>query len=246
MAGVIQAVLAGSYAAASSLIVPTIVNVGDPLGGAGSPTYTFTTQLITGMVDDDVLFAEINTCNETPPGAPLGWTYLTPYGSGTAATAGSVGLHTAWYRLAGGVVPTSVSFGDSGDHTYIRVLHIRGARNNAAPIVALDGVANNTSDPFTFPTTSTTTPQNLVLYVASHGQDVASDFANAWNVPVVTAGTSLHTAVGTTLGLGGGLGTYSGRMAFAGSLGTPDLDAKNLTQPVDMVRAIYAVIPQGA
>lgn len=244
--GSAQAVMMGGYPTASVLVAPTLVDVGDSLGGAGAPTYTFVTQGLDALVENDVLFALINTGNETPPGAPSGWTYLTSYGSGTPAAIGAVGLHSAWYRVPASPA-TSVSFGDSGDHTFIRVYQVRGCRTNAAPVVNLGGISDNTSEPITIPTGTTTSANNLILYAISHGEDDAQGFITSWSIPNVTGGATTHTTgYGTTLGNGGGIASYTGVLAAAGGdMGSPTVDVTALTQPLEFARATYAFIPVG-
>lgn len=244
MAGVIQAALFASYQTIT-LTAPTLVAAASTLqGGTGGVTYNLTTGGLTGYQDNDVLFALINTGNETPPNTPTGYTYLTSYGIGTAAAIGSVALHAAWKRVSG--AEANPSFGDSGDHTFVKMFLVRGCRTSGDPVVNLNGSASNTSEPLSVAVASTTTAQNYVVYAVGHGEDTGANFVTSWTDSALTGGATLLTPNGSTLGNGGGLGAYAGVKTTAGNITAPTIDLQNLTQPLNLVTASYAFIPLGA
>ena len=244
MSAAIQNAILATYQRIT-IATPTLVAAASTGQGATGPlTYDLTAAGLTGYQDNDILFALIQTGNETPPNTPTGYTYLTSYGIGTAAAIGSVALHSAWKRVSG--TEANPSFGDSGDHTFVKMFLVRGCRTSGAPVVNLNGAASNTSEPLGVAVNNTTIDKNYVVYAVAHGQDVGGVFVTSWTDSALTGGTTIITANGTTLGNGGGIGAYAGEKTTAGSLGTPTIDLQNLTQPGNFVTASFAFIPLGA
>ena len=241
-AGIISAALFASTPS-QVLVAPTFIAAGSLQASTSSLAYSFATGGIdTSYQENDIVFALLQTSNETPGNTPAGWTYLTGYGSGTAGAAGSVGLHAAWARAG---TFTSPNFGDSGDHTMGRVIIVRGCRTSGDPVVVLAGAADSQSDPIPIPVANTTINQCLVLHVLAHGQDISSAFLTS----VTSAGLASVTEAfdsGTLQGNGGGIAMVYGVDTAAGSLGSPTADLISLSQPVVIARATYAFIPVGA
>lgn len=243
MSSIIAASLLGSYTSVP-LVAPTLVAAQSTgQAGTGSLTYNLTTAGLTGYQDNDVLFALIHTCNESPGATPSGYTYLTSYGIGTAGAVGSAAIHSAWKRVSG--TETDPGFGDSGDHTLVKMFLVRGCRTSGAPVVVINGNAANASEPISVASGSTTSDQNYIVYAVGHGQDIGTGFVTSWSDSALTGGGVLLTANGTTLGNGGGLGAYAGVKTTAGSLGSPTIDLQGLTQPQNMITVTYAFLPIG-
>lgn len=234
--------------AAAVLVAPTLVGWGSPQAAAGSLTYDLATgspsTVLSLAQDGDVLFGVFETANETPGSTPVGWTWLSVgAGVGTPGDAAATALHAAWARVSG--TPGNPSFGDAGDHTFGRVLLIRGCRTGAAPVVVLAAAADSRSEPVPWPSASTTIDQCLVVHAIAHGEDVGSDFTNGFSGADLAGGAEAF-GQGTSLGNGGGLAAYAGVQEAAGPLGAVTVGLQNVTQPLNLARATFAFIPEGA
>lgn len=232
---------ADATAAAMTIEPPSVITVGTLQSSPTGLTYNLSTGGITAT-ENDILFGIFETANETPPNTPTNWNWLPAHGVGTPGDVAATAEVAGWLRVPASP-PTTLAFGDSGDHTTARIFLIRGCKTTGTPVVELGGSAGSASDPFTVDGGTTTTDANLIIQTATHGEDNAADFIASMTNASLLAVTSL-CEVGTTQGNGGGIGAMSGIKAIAGVVGAATFDPNaGITMPQNIARAAYAFLP---
>jgi hypothetical protein len=201
------ALVPGTWAA------PTIAAVGALAEGTTQATFLTPAEALSG----DVECAFVVTANEAVT-VPDGWVLVGAQGVGTAGAASASRISTFVRRRAAGT-PTSTVFGTVTDHIVGRIHLVRGV-GDGDPVLAQVGdfVSVTSGVPFSFGAVTTTLPNALILYGLSRPNDAAGAFFSGVTNPNLTGLLELSDA-GTTLGLGGGLGSFGGVMPSAGDTG---------------------------
>jgi hypothetical protein len=146
-----------------------------------------------------------------------GWTALasSPQDAGGATTRLS-----AFWKRATSSSETAPTWNAVTDHFYARIITFRGCLTLSSPIDAEAGGTKAAASTATSIAGVTATQDgNNVLYVAARDNDSGSV---AWSAEANASLTSLTERAdgGTGLGLGGGLGMWTGNLAAAGASGT--------------------------
>lgn len=167
--------------------------------------------------ENDIVLVLCHTSAEALA-TPSGYTALTPQSTGTAATAGSVGLYAFWKRA--GASEGNVSIADSGDHTISGLVLIRGCVESGDPFdVTAGDVQASASTSVVYPSVTTTVDNALILLIAAHGVDISTDTIS------IAANSSLcrltqDLSHQSTTGTGGGFAVTSGLKRQKGATGT--------------------------
>ena len=182
--------------------------------GAVSPAWP------AGHQANDVGIMLVETANQPLGSLPSGWAHVTgsPFGTGTAAAVGSVGLSVLWKR-ATSAAETGYSIGDSGDHQIARIFVIRGCVTTGTPVEVLSsGVLATASTAFSIAGGTPSQNNTLVLGVVANATDSGADQASfAANTSVT--GWAEKDDVNTSQGVGGGFAIASGTKEVAGAVG---------------------------
>jgi hypothetical protein len=169
----------------------------------------------------DKLYVAVESANQAIT-APTGFTEDTssPQSVGTAAAAGGVRLGL-FSKVADGT-ETTISVGDSGDHTTAIGYAWRPASGETLSVEATTGTTQVTgaTATITWPAVTTTVNNCIILNFVALDRDLIS--ANAVGAPTNASLANLTRRGGetTTDGQGGGVGLVSGELATAGSSGT--------------------------
>ena len=186
--------------------------------GAGAISITNVASITKG----DVLFVPVATqggeAAPTPTCSGVTFAVADTYqSSGTGV--GSVRLTLFWARVGTDAVGSTVSVGDSGDHTIGRVTSVKNLPLTGNPWHAIAGNTESTSDTSGSATGLTTTADNAVILVwAARGNDsAASTSYSGWTNASLTYALELYEG-GTTDGSGGGIALAAGPRPTEGTV----------------------------
>lgn len=186
--------------------------------GTGAITITN----VASITEGDILFVPVATqggeAAPTPTCTGLTFATVDTYqSSGTGV--GSVRLTLFWARVGTDAVGSTISVGDSGDHTIGRVTSIKNLPLTGDPWHAVAGNTEGTSDTSGSAPGLTTTANNAVILVyAARGNDSASGTAySGWTNASLTYVQELWEG-GTTDGSGGGIAVAGGPRPTMGTV----------------------------
>jgi hypothetical protein len=163
-----------------------------------------------------------------------GWTHFP--GSPVVDIADATGskLNVLW-KFAESNAPASASVADVGDHTVSRMAVFRNVSTTPGRITATD-TKTTASTTVTWPSITTPSPNNMVVFAASRPDDSASTAVfSAFTAAGLTGPTEAGEA-GTATGDGGGLVICYGTRAAMGSIGT-----STATSSVSTTNAVFVL-----
>lgn len=214
-------------------------------GTAASGTGAVSVAWPLGHATGDFALLLVNTSNQ-PIGIPSGWNAVSGSGTGTSgsAAANECGLQVFW-RFATSGAEANVSLPDSGDHTLGVIVTFTGV-DTTLPVEAQAFSAKDSSTTTdTFPAITTLGANRLVVACVSTGQESVKSSPTFAGLGGFTARASGVT----TSGLDGGIASFSGTKATAGSTGTgtvtESIASKGVTatlalRPVDYEQTLTA------
>ena len=193
--------------------IPTIVGVGAAAASTGTVVAPFPAAYSAITNDVGIIYVECEGAGT--PTAPSGWAVLA---TSTVSSGTTTKLTTMWRRLQAGDAAPTVP--DSGDHTYVRMIVIRGCVTVGNPWDIAPTSQELTADlSVSIPGGTTTVKDCLILAAVATGQDVATTagvgtWANASlaNPSIVEQMDCWQSAQG----LGGGMAVAAGGRAVAG------------------------------
>jgi hypothetical protein len=187
--------------------------IGNPASGTGA----ITVGLPAGWAADDIFVLMTESTNGQTVATPTGFTQHASSPVVQAATQ----LGIFWRRAVGG--DTSVSVADSGDHTYGRIIAIRGAVTTGDPFEASGTGTGTTSTTISLASATPAGDGRFSLQVASYAADAnqgptGGTFSSVYeDLPFVNG----YDGSGTTSGNGGGVvfmyGVVASTSAISGS-----------------------------
>ncbi|MEY2875996.1 MAG: hypothetical protein RLZZ373_3367, partial [Pseudomonadota bacterium] len=122
---------------------------------------------------NDIGLLLIETANETPA-TGSGFTSLASVGVGVAAASDATLLTLQWKRAASSS-EANVSIADAGDHTFGRMISVRGCPPGSTPVTLLASqTLSVSSSPMSWIDATTTVDNTLVALVATNPEDVSS------------------------------------------------------------------------
>lgn len=182
----------------------TWVAAGDVVSGTGD----ITVPLPTSYQVYDVLLLAVSAEEGDAIAAPDGWTQIdpSPQVSGVSDTGNQLGV---FWLLADGA-ETAPVVADTGDHA-IAVIHaFRGVDTVDGPVDADGGIFQTSEDTAaTMPAVSTSTPDEMVVYVGGHGVSSVDGQATLNTLDAELINAAERTNASTTDGAGGGLYVYT-------------------------------------
>lgn len=203
--------LAASFGAAAAGPIPTFVGASGLTGSTSTTNSTWPTHV---AGDTAVLF--VHSSNEAP-GAISGWTQQAQLGTGTPATAGAVML-TIYTRTAASSSEPTVTVPDSGDHTIVAMLVLRGC-DPAVPVDVVATASGATSGTIALPSVTTTGPNRLVVHAIADSLDLSGRTSySGWANAGLASVTERMDNSGSS-GTGGAIAAATGERAVAGATG---------------------------
>lgn len=180
------------------------VNSGAFTHGTGD----ITPPLPTGWAQGDTFILVANCAEEGFIGAPAGWNPLasSPQQTGSSTTGSSLAV---FWRVAT-ASESNPTVTDSGDHTSAVIHAFRGCDAVNGPIDTEGGIFQTEDDvTVTTPSISTGIPNEMVVYIGSHGIDSASAQVSLATNDADLENVTERTDASTTDGVGGGLFVYT-------------------------------------
>lgn len=187
-------------------------------GGGTSSTTTITLSWPTNTRAGDFAVLVVESSGSDATTTPSDWTHFP--GSPVVDVADSTGskLNVLW-RVVPSDSPASVSIADAGDHVVGGISVFRNATADALVFATATATKTTASTSATWPDLTTSSPNNLVLLLASRPNASTSaafsGFANANLTSIATAREQ-----GSTQGNGGGFVLIYGTKATQGAIGT--------------------------
>lgn len=169
-------------------------------------------------LQNDLLLILAESENQTIA-TPSGWSHVTnsPQSTGTAAAAGAVQL-AVFYKIAG-ASESSVTVGDSGDHTTAIMLAFRGVDTSTPFNITAGGVDASTTSSLSCPSVTTTVDNCLIVNCIGLDKDLAdTDTLSSVANSNLSYAYEMHDQTIAT-GDGGGVAALIGRKISAGSTG---------------------------
>lgn len=224
------------------MALPTYVNAGSNVTGAGSTTGSYPAS---GMSVDDLAVLVIEHGDEavgkpTPSGGSgtTSWTQL-----GSTVVQGGTRL-TVWYAWLTSATPTGPTISDSGDHTQSRILIIHHA-SGRPEIHGEQDSTDTTSDTTGSATGFTTTVADCLIVICAAGDlpdsTGTAEFSNPVNANLANLTERCDNSVLT--GNGGSKGIWTGELATAGAIGNTTYDRANAAVKAHKVIAIAPPSP---
>jgi hypothetical protein len=166
-----------------------------------------------GWAVNDVLVLFVQSRAAEVPAVPSGWT--AGPGATMATSARDSRIRTCYkVAVAGETAPTVV---DVGDHLFVVIMAIRGSNGVLdASQSSADASLQTTA---TVTGTTTTVGDCFVVVATTHGEGFATAAFTSWTNASLANLTERYD-LGTTQGIGGGLGIATGEKATAGATGT--------------------------
>lgn len=209
---------------------PVYVGIGASTSSTGAATPTWATDAKVG--DLGILTVESSGADATATAS--GWTHFP--GSPVVDIADATGskLSVLW-KFAESDNPAAASVADAGDHVICRITVFRNVSTVPGRITATD-TKTTASTTVTWPSITTASPNNMVVFVASRPNDDASGSTfSAFTAAGLTSPTEAGES-GTTNGDGGGIAIFYGTRAAMGSIGT-----STATMSVSVTNALFVV-----
>lgn len=221
--------------AQATYTTPTVVSVGAIAANAAAVTPGMPANIRT----NDLLLLFCETENQAISIATQNggsWALITTAtGTGVASAADAVMLSIFYDRYNGSQTAPVTS--DSGDHQMCRMMAIRGVPPTGTPWVIATGTTEAADQSWSFPSTSTTVANNLVV-VAGAGSlpdaTTTTEFGALTNANL--SGITERVDNTTTAGTGGSLYVATGTAAAVGDYG-----ASTLTSVTSAVKAMVSI-----
>lgn len=191
--------------------MPTFVASNGITGGVSTVNSSWPTHV---AGDTAVLF--VQSSNEAP-GAISGCTQQAQLGTGTPGAAGSVML-TIYTRTAASSSEPTITVPDSGNHTLVMMMVLRGC-DPSAPVDVVATASGATSATIALPSVTTTGPERLVVHAVADSLDQGSRASYfSWANAGLASVTERLDGAGSS-GTGGGIAAATGERAVAGATG---------------------------
>jgi hypothetical protein len=216
---------------------PTYVDIGGTASGASTGTVAWPTEATKG----DLGILVVESSGGDAAASASGWTHFS--GSPVTDVADATGskLSVLW-KFAESSSPASAALADPGDHFTARIAAFRGVTKTPGKATVTD-TKTTASTLATWPSISTPSPNNLVVFGASRPDDSGSTTAFSTFVASGLTGTAEAGEAGTTTGDGGGFVICYGTRAAMGSIGTSTV---NITASVTNALFVVALEPSVA
>jgi len=196
-------------------VAPSFRSFGDFTIGTGAISVPVPALYSTG----DILVLLVNTANEAVT-APEGWTQVanSPQGTGTAGSAGAVGIQAFWKVSAAS--ESAVSIGDAGSYTAGQMLSCYNVDQSSPVNITAGAVQATAATAWSCPAVTTTIPNCLVLVCIGNDRDASTvnTLLSMWDSPTLYPLNERIDQTGSS-GTGGGFGVAEGVKATAGDTG---------------------------
>lgn len=214
----------------------------------GSGTYTVGTSSITPplpttFVGGDVLLLAVNAGPTDTVDTPAGWTPAPAGVQISGADDGTDNQLAVFYKVASfsDVAPTVTG---TGDHLDAVIHTFRGAD----PLHPIDVSGGSTMDSVgtlaTMPSVTTTGPDEMIVYIGSHGLDQTGGVASLHTNVGSVANLTERSDDSTTTGTGGGLYVYTGNINTIRFVGSDTFDLSTASARCNMTIA-FKVLTNG-
>jgi hypothetical protein len=209
---------------------PLYVGIGTGGSNAGATTIGWATDANQG--DLGVLVIESSGADATS--TPSGWTHF--QGSPVVDIADATGskLNVLW-KFAESNAPSPASLADAGDHVIARMAVFRNVSTIPGRITATN-TKTTASTSVTWPSITTPSPNNMVVFVASRPDDNGSSSVFSAFTAAGLTGPAEAGEGASTVGDGGGFVICYGTRAAMGSIGT-----STATMNVSVTNALFVV-----
>jgi hypothetical protein len=221
--------------AQATYTTPTVVSV----GAVAANALAVTPALPANIRTNDLLLLFCETENQAISIATQNggnWALITAAtGTGVASAADAVMISVFFDRYNG--TQTAPVTSDSGDHQLCRMMAIRGVPPSGTPWVIATGTTEAADQSWSFPSTSTTVANNLVVIVGAGSLPDATtttEFGALTNANL--SGITERVDNTTTAGTGGSLYAATGTAAAIGDYG-----ASTLTSVTSAVKAMVSL-----
>lgn len=201
-------------ATAQEFFAPSEVFESNFISGTGVLSVPF----YSGYQDSDIAVMCVESANQAIT-TPAGWTQVasSPQSYGTAAAQNAVRL-AAFYKVVNGV-QANVTVADSGDHTTAIMFGLRNVSTTTPVDITAGSAEAASSTALSWPSVTTTVPNDLVIQCAGLDDDVTSATRISAETNANLTGIKEISNNTTASGAGGGIGAIAGVAPNAASIG---------------------------